>query len=462
MCFLVIMKDIFKRYNNTASLLVISGYPKRKELYSKGVCAVSSFAKNTLTSLQKENPDRKIVVLTMVFDKYESYEEDNMLIIRCFRRNSPISFINLFYNVLKFNKVKDVLIEFEFASFGDTFTTGLLAPFVWLLKLFGKNINLVIHQVLEDIKNLSGHIGIEFKSPKIKILNFGLKLFYILLCLPSSKIFVLEQEFKNKLSKFTSSDKIIVVPHGIDQNIKKISTKIARKNMGIKENEFVLLYFGYLTWYKGIDFLVKALSGVGNINGKKIRLIVAGGPSFTQEEKNHYLRFLEKVNRLLKSKASKNMIATGFVLEKDIPQIFQASDLAIFPYRIFMSSSGPLSLAISYNKPFILSENLAGLTSSSDIQKAMEIAKMKKEEIVFKLNKKSLIKTIKNCMNPQMNKKMVRLSKILNNERSFANLGKKYSKVLFDKNNLNNDKKIAISFPLTKNARSSMAGQTAN
>ena len=429
--FLVNMKKFIEKYNKKDNLIVISGYPKKKQTYSRGVCAVSSFAKNTLTALQKENPDKGIIVLTMEIDRNETYEEDGMLIIRCFKRNSPRSYFGLLKEIFKFRKVKNVLIEFEFASFGNTFMTGLLAPLTWALFLARKNITVVCHQVVSDIRDLSGHIGISPKAFKIIILNYGLRLFYALMLLPAKKIIVLEEEFKERLSKLTNPKKIEVLPHGIDQNIQRVSRTNARVKLGIKENEFVLLYFGYLTWYKGIDFLIKSLLGVNKINGRKIKLIVAGGSSFTQKEKKHYLEFLGKVNSLLKSKDGDNIITTGFVLEKDIKYIFTASDLAIFPYRIFMSSSGPMSLAISHNKPFILSENLAGLANSLDIKNALKISGVKKEDIIFKLSKKSLIKGIQKSMNNQMRGKMIKFSKILNTERSFTNLAKKYNQALF-------------------------------
>lgn len=425
---------IVEKYNKKDSLLVISGWPKKKETYSQGVCAVSSFAKNTLTALQKENQDRKIVILTMQIDKKEVYEENGMLIVRCFKRNSPLSYLSLFRYIFLFNKIKDLLIEFEFASFGNTFMTGILAPIVWVLFLMRKNINLVIHQVVSDVKDLSGHIGLSADNWKTSIFNNFLKIFYFSLALPAKKVIVLEEEFKTKLSRLVNSDKIIVIPHGVDINIKK-TNKDMRKSLGIKNGEFVILYFGYLTWYKGVDFLINALKDTNKINGKKIRLVIAGGPSFTQKEKTHYQKFLKKVEIAVKN--SKNVILTGFVKEKDITPVFKASDLVVFPYRTFMSSSGPLSLAISHNKPFILSEKLEGLTRSLDIKKALACAQLEKNEIIFRLTKKNLIKTIAMSMEQKNQEKMICLSKALNEERSFANIATVYDKVISESNKEN-------------------------
>lgn len=420
-------KNTFKKYNTGNTLLVISGFPKRKERYSQGVCAVSSFTKNSLDALRAQNPDRKIVVLTMVIGKQEVYEEDGMLIVRCFKRNSPLSYIGLLKQVLRFNKAKNVMLEFEFASFGNTLATGLLVPLVWTIKLFGKDITLVSHQVLDNLSALSGHIGLSKSNPITTILNISLKYFFKAICLPANRVVVLEEEFKKRLGKLTNEGKITVIPHGIDTNVSS-TKKDLRKKLGIRKDEFVILYFGYLTWYKGIDFLVDSLKNVNSIGGRKIKVLVAGGPSFTQNEKSHYKKF---VNELYKNiKGAENIIYTGFVNEKDITPIFNTADLSVFPYRTFMSSSGPLSMSISHNKPFILSKNLGKLSNSKDFKSGVEEASLNKSGLIFDLTKKDLLKTIKGAMRREKKEKLVKLSRSLNNKRSFRTLAVAYDKLI--------------------------------
>ncbi|MGA2968013.1 MAG: hypothetical protein ABSD69_02495, partial [Candidatus Levyibacteriota bacterium] len=226
-------KRLIEKFNQPNSLVVISGYPKKKQTYSQGVCAVSSFTKNTLSKLQHENSFQKIIVLAPTIHAREIYEEDGILVVRCFKRNSPLSYVGLLKAILRFGRVTNILIEFEFASFGNTFMTSLLIPIVWLLFLLGKNLVLVIHQVVSDIQSLSGHIGVEKRSLKMQFLGFSLGLFYALLTIPAKKIVVLEEEFKHKLSRFVNKDKIIVIPHGIDTNIKIVDRQSARKKLGI-------------------------------------------------------------------------------------------------------------------------------------------------------------------------------------------------------------------------------------
>lgn len=389
--------------------------------YSDKVCAVGGFTKNTLVSLKKEfenkEEKRKIIVLTVTTNgKQEIYQEKEALVIRCFNRNQPQSYLFLLRYLLKFNRVKDLLVEFEFASFGNTLTTGLFPIVLWFGKILGKNINLVLHQVIFDLNELSGHIG--FKKSSLKSLLFEklLKIFYWLLCVPAKKIIVLEQEFKKRLSKIISKRKILVIPHGVDTKLKAMAKNLARKKLGIKKNEKVILYFGYLTWYKGIDWLTKQI--------KNSKLIIAGGPSFTQKNKAHYQRFLKGVYQAVEK--ADNICLTGFVKEKDISLYFSATDLVILPYRAFISSSGPLSLALSFAKPFILSKPLEKILETDDFKKGLKEAKINGKDFIFDFNRESLIEKLKKANFD----KLTKFSQIMREKRSFENLSLSYVKIL--------------------------------
>lgn len=422
---------LVETYNVPEGLLVIAGYPKRREKYSQNVCAVSSFTKNTLDSLSFENPGRKIVVLTTQINGKQIYEEDNRLIIRCFKRNSPLSYLALLETIRKFNKVKKVLVEFEFASFGNTLTTSLLLFVIWTLFAMGKRITLVTHQVLFNLRDLSGHIGLAKKNPLISFFNLGLKLFFIFLTFPASKVVVLEEEFKQRLSTLIGNTKIAVIPHGVDMNIKKADPLLSRKSLGISKNDFVILVFGYVTWYKGVDFLLDSFKNISILNGRRIKLLVAGGPSFTQRDKKHYKNYFSKL--LAKLKHAPNVIYTDFIKEEDFGKIFASSDLVVLPYRVFMSSSGPLSLALSQSKPFLLSRNLQAIEKSFDFKTALETSGVKKDNIFFAMENEDLLSKVKASMNPSSMEKMINFSNILAGKRSFGNLASIYDRILTER-----------------------------
>jgi len=424
-----ISKHLLQKYNDKNSILVISGFPKRNEKHSQGDCGVSSFAKNSLSALQKENFQRQIVVLTMTTgDKEEAYEENNMLIARVFKRNQPASYFNLLKTINLFNKTKTVMVEFEFSSFGDLPMTISLVPLIFALRIFNKEIVIVMHQVLFDLNKLYGHIGMVKNSFKSSIFSFGLKWFYKIISLPAKKIVVLEEEFRIRLSKLIGFNKIVTIPHGVDETINWSDRKKARKTLGYHENDFVILYFGFLTWYKGVDFLINTFKNIKKLNGRNIKILIAGGSSFTQAEKSHYKKFINKVTTL--ASLNSNIKITGFVKEQDMSKMYAASDLVTFPYRTCMSSSGPLSLALSNKKPFIFSKNLENLLKTNDYKDVSTLTDVLPEELMFDFNSKSLINLVKKTMQKKAIEKLTKFSSTLSERRSFNNLAVFYDELL--------------------------------
>lgn len=418
---------LIEKYNLPDSVLVISSYPEKGIKYSGKVCAVGGFTKNTLLSLSKlnkENP-KKLIVLTVSTDGDQIYEEDGMLIVRIFERHNPLSFIKLFKAVRKFNKVKKVLLEFEFGSFGDVTTTGLFPLFVAFLKAFDIKTTVVLHQVLSDLSGLSGHLGWSKNNIKSLMYNFFLRRFLYSLVTASEKTVVLEEYLRLQLIKLTGqSKKIITIPHGVDSDLTIIEKSKAKKLIGVKENEKVILYFGFINWYKGTDFLIKSF--IEKNKNSNYKLIIAGGESTTQNHKEHYQEYMQKIYSLVKNT---NIQITGFVKEGDIAKYFSAADIVVFPYRVFMSSSGPLSLAYTFKKPFILSKNLVPYLQSEDFKTALEENNLEEKDLVFDLNSTALMNKIKNILSSKKINSLINFSSQMASSRSFDNLALSYSKL---------------------------------
>lgn len=419
------IKKIIDQFNQPNSLLVISSYPERGVTYSGRVCAVGGYAKNTIKSLNQEyknkGKNKKFIVFTVTTNgKEEVYKERNVLVIRCIKRNNLSSFISLIRWVLKFRKVRIGLVEFEFSSFGGThMTVGILA-FLGFLKLLGKKTILVLHHVLFDLGQLSGHVGLSGNNIATKFLELGLNEFYRFAGFFSFKVIVLEEEFRKRLSKVVDPQKISVIPHGVDTSLKLMSKKISRKKLNLSSKDFVLLFFGYLTWYKGIDSLLEKV-GKFRVGKRKVKLLIAGGPSFTQRKKTHYRKFLQKI---YSDGEKNNVLITGFVPEDKIRLYFSASDAVILPYRTFMSSSGPLSMAMSFGKPFLLSEALLPILNTYDFRQALNYSSLTGRDTQIKFS-----------MSAKHMQKLAKLSKKMRAMRSFGKLSSSYIRIIEEASN---------------------------
>lgn len=408
----------YNNYNQTSSLLVVSSYPPKGSKHAANQDALASFAKNRLSGIRKLIGPKKIIILSSYTDKPETYEDNGILVIRCYRRNHPLDYITLFKYLQAFSQVKDVLVEFEFASFGDTFSTGFFPVFLFMAKSIGKKVTVELHQVLDNLSKINGHIGLGSRSFKIKAFSSLMNTFYRLLGNLSHQIIVLEGKLKNRLIALGVKTPVFVLPHGVEKPNKRYTKSEARRILGLTQKEKYVLNFGFLTWYKGSDLIVKALTGQPSF-----KLILAGGASQNQKDKPHYQKFYNKLQKDIKG--NQYILATDFVDEKQIPLYFAASDLVVLPYRAFMSSSGPLSLALTYQKPFMLSKMLRPYLHSEDIKKAVFDQKLSFRNLFSQIKPNQMSRKIGTTLaNRSLMNKLTRLSKQVYKTRQFNVLAK--------------------------------------
>lgn len=413
------MDRLIEKYNRPENVLFISSYPEKRARYSQKVCAVGGFTKNTIQALQAQDPKKNYVVVTVKIDgKQEMYEEDGMLILRVLDRDNPLSYFPTIRQLLAFDKINLVITEFEFGSFGGIQNASLFLIVPLILKLIGKKQVFVMHQVIENLDELTGHLGWSLNDPRKYLYNPLLRVFYTLVYHVCDRLVVTEEVFKKRIQSIVhTSDKVITIPHGVDTHLPIIDSHIAKKTLGISPNKKVILYFGYLSWYKGADLFFKFAKKMANSN---YHFILAGGPSFTNVHKPHYKKYLD-----LFINPPKNIQITGFVPEDKISLYFSAADLVVLPYRTMMSSSGPLSLAFSFEKPLIMSEKMKDYVKTKDFYTAMNELKLSHEDIFFKLNNKSFSMALQ-----KNHSQLVQFSRHMKKLREFDTIGKKYMSVI--------------------------------
>ena len=150
-----------------------------------------------------------------------------------------------------------------------------------------------------------------------------------------------------------NKNNINVVPHGqlnyYFEN--KIDSKKATLNKyNISNNEKVILFFGNISEYKGVDVLVKAYGMLSPNVIKNTRLLIVGRPS---------INVISLQNLISSSKIKNNIIFDlRFIPENEVSQIFSICTVIAMPYR-HIDQSGVLMTVLSYGKPIIAS-NLGG------------------------------------------------------------------------------------------------------
>jgi glycosyltransferase involved in cell wall biosynthesis len=145
------------------------------------------------------------------------------------------------------------------------------------------------------------------------------------------------------------NDRIHVIPVGEYSEIanSKWLTKIdARKQLGLNSRSKVLLFFGYIRKYKGLDLLIKAMPEVLR-NDPDAFLIIAGE---SKEDFRGYERLIFDLNI---SHAILSQIQ--YIPLEHIPRYFYASDAVVMPYRSIYQS-GIVHLAFAFRRPVIATQ----------------------------------------------------------------------------------------------------------
>lgn len=127
------------------------------------------------------------------------------------------------------------------------------------------------------------------------------------------------------------------------------SRESIRERMGFDEDEIVVLFFGLVRPYKGLDVLVDALN-LMNLENTRIRPLIVG---------EFYIEPQQITNRIKKSHLPYYEIINRYVSDDEAAFYLAASDVMVLPYRS-ASQSGVLSNALNFNLPVIVSD-LAGL-----------------------------------------------------------------------------------------------------
>jgi glycosyltransferase involved in cell wall biosynthesis len=134
-----------------------------------------------------------------------------------------------------------------------------------------------------------------------------------------------------------------------------LSSEEAKVTFGFTRDSKVILFFGYVRKYKGLDILLEAMPGIIK-QDPKIKLLVAG--EFYDE-----FSFYEDIIKKHNIGESVYMI-NKFISNEEVYKYYEPADLIVLPYRS-ATQSGILYVAYGFNKP-VLVTRVGGLSEFVD------------------------------------------------------------------------------------------------
>lgn len=139
-------------------------------------------------------------------------------------------------------------------------------------------------------------------------------------------------------------NKVVIIPHGHYRAVygSAIAKQEARQKLNLPNDRLLLLNFGMLKPYKGVEKVVDIWNNNSEIAQNCYFLIA--GKALDKSYGQHLKMLVEKVKGV--------ELRDKFVADEEVHLYFSAADVVILPFKQILTS-GSLLLAISYGKPVI-------------------------------------------------------------------------------------------------------------
>jgi len=170
----------------------------------------------------------------------------------------------------------------------------------------------------------------------------------------ANHIFVHTTKMKDELECAfrVNPEKVTVIPFGINNAVPDTSLtgRDARLQLKLGDHDKVVLFFGAIKPYKGLEYLVQAFQKVA-AKDPELRLMIAG------ERKKECEAYLEAVEEAINGDPASNRVIRRieFIPDDETEVYFKAADVLVLPYTDIFQS-GILFLAYAFGLPVIATD----------------------------------------------------------------------------------------------------------
>jgi len=160
------------------------------------------------------------------------------------------------------------------------------------------------------------------------------------------RFMVMSESVKTDLLKIVPNAKYKLTPHPIYNIFGNVMDKeLAKKNLGITAKN-VILYFGLIREYKGVDILLNSIPKIKE--GLNDFIVIVAGECYEKTKK--YYDIIEKLG--IQNSVD---LRLKFIPDSEVTNYFSATDIVALPYRT-ATQSGITQIAYNFNRPVIVSD----------------------------------------------------------------------------------------------------------
>lgn len=259
------------------------------------------------------------------------------------------------FQILKSLTGKDydlVHIHHEYFLYGGLFSSAIFALLILLLKAVKLKVIVQIHGIiqLKDIKRDFCRIcDLSANQSIVGTMRIGIFIQTFLICKLANVCIVHAKCLKETLIRdyFAERKKIYVIRYGFARPMITPDEAFLKGKKNIHE----ILFYGFLTGYKGLEILLEAHARLVK-EMSNVRLTIAGGNS--PRSKVNYSTNLKQMTQKLG--IAQRVTFTGFKEPQDMKKYFTNADIFVLPYVYSMASSDALSKAFQFLLPTVASD----------------------------------------------------------------------------------------------------------
>lgn len=172
----------------------------------------------------------------------------------------------------------------------------------------------------------------------------GDKLFAKYFCRSVNRFVALSKSVLNDIRRYAPDKPASFSPHPLYDNFgDSVSRNEACRKLGLDPGDKILLSFGLIRDYKGLDWLLEAFASINDRNGLKL---VVAGEFYADGERYHKIAGNLGID-------DEVIWKTEFVPDSEVKYYFCAADLIVQPYKS-ATQSGVTQIAYHFEKPMLV------------------------------------------------------------------------------------------------------------
>ena len=165
---------------------------------------------------------------------------------------------------------------------------------------------------------------------------------------PVDGFIAMSESVLHDLGHFTESKPALLIPHPLYDNFgEPVPMQEARNRLKLPEGP-LLLFFGFIRDYKGLDLLLDALA---MLKDHPVKAVVAGEFYTDPDPYLHQIKHLGLEEKVI--------LRTDFIPDEMVRFYFSAADLVVQPYKS-ATQSGVTQICYHFEKPMVVT-NVGGL-----------------------------------------------------------------------------------------------------